>query len=110
MKKVAGEGEHKLINFIRKYRNENETYCLYGMDADLIMLALGTQLEKFYILREEPMDSVVSYYVINIGHFRKELCDTLKWGEKFQEKNGVNDFIFMCFMVGNDFLPHIPGI
>jgi len=105
------EGEHKLLNFIRKFGNSSESFCLHGMDADLIMLALGTHLPKFWILREDPMDYNYAFYAINVGKIHDEIGECLKWeGKTFNFNRAIDDFIFMCFSVGNDFLPHIPCI
>lgn len=108
--KCPGEGEHKLIHYIRKYGNRNESFCIHGMDADLIMLSLGTHFPKFYILREDQMSSEIDYYLLDIGGVRGLLADEMRWKGDFDETMAINDFIFMCFTVGNDFLPHIPGI
>jgi len=111
--KAPGEGEHKIINYIRYYGNTEETYCINGLDADLIMLALGTHMPNFYILREDLYDPGNDYFCIDIGTIRGELAEKLRWGEqkyKFDPTSAINDFIFLCFMVGNDFLPHIPSI
>lgn len=113
--KAPGEGEHKLINFIRNHGSKDESYCIHGMDADLIMLSLGTHIPKFWILREEPMDSNFEFYVIDIGNVRREMGELMRWDDKdskrkYDIESAINDFIFMCFTVGNDFLPHIPGI
>jgi 5'-3' exoribonuclease 1 len=109
--RVPGEGEHKVVNFMRYYGEPSETYCIHGMDADLIMLALGTHLPNFYILREDQRGTTT--HCINIGQMRERLADMMEWKSdefKFSRKAVIDDFIFLCFMVGNDFLPHIPSL
>ncbi len=111
--KACGEGEHKVLNFIRYYGDKNETYCIHGLDADLIMLSLGTHLPNFYILREDLYDPTNAYFLINVGEVHDNLAELIKWESDnyiFHKESAVNDFIFLCFMVGNDFLPHIPSI
>lgn len=111
--KVPGEGEHKLITYLRKYGREDETYCVYGVDADLIMLTLGTMLPNFYLIRENMYGRGNEYYVVNIGKTREKLQERMRWHEnteEFDTTTCIYDFIFLCFATGNDFLPHIPSI
>lgn len=111
--KCPGEGEHKIINYIRKIGDKDESYCIYGLDADLIMLGLGTHRKSVYIMREDLYSS--NHFMIDIGSTRNHLCKLLDWNDgddndDFNNESAVNDFIFMCFMVGNDFIPHIPSL
>lgn len=111
--KVPGEGEHKAINYIKKHGMDDETFCINGPDADLIMLALATHKQNFFILRDDMYSIDNDFFCIDIKKCNVDLLKKLKWDSKehiFDNKTVIDDFIFICFLVGNDFLPHIPSI
>jgi 5'-3' exoribonuclease 1 len=123
--KTPGEGEHNIVQYFKQFSEENDVLCLHGMDADLFMLGLSCHRNKnFHILRESNNNTSV-LFDIDIKGIREDLCRDLIWKhtvdegneskrifkcQNFSEESLINDFIFMCFASGNDFLPHIPSI
>jgi 5'-3' exoribonuclease 1 len=111
--KVSGEGEHKIINFIRKYGKECESFCIHGLDADLIMLSMSLENNNIFVLRENQFPPET--HLVNIFKFKESLKLRLKWEvdentKSFRSPQAITDFVFLCFLVGNDFLPNIPGL
>ncbi|KAL6858655.1 exoribonuclease [Trichoderma novae-zelandiae] len=157
---VPGEGEHKIMSFIRSQRTSpnydpNTRHVIYGLDADLIMLGLATHEPHFRVLREDvffnegknracklcgqkgheanncrgtakPNDMAEGdeqakavqaplkpFIWLHVSVLREYLAIELSVPDlpfRFDLERAIDDWIFMCCFVGNDFLPHLPAL
>ena len=129
---VPGEGEHKIMEYIRLAKKSPEyepnlRHCLYGLDADLIMLSLVTHEPHFCLLREivsyknkgQPIREALEnpsqehFVLLQIGLLRDYLHLEFEACEKslpfpFDLERIIDDFVLFCMLVGNDFLPSLP--
>jgi 5'-3' exonuclease len=111
------EGEHKICDLIRSHGHlyENKNIVIYGLDADLIMLGLLLHSEGFhiYLYKETKHFEYISQidgnkkYYFDLNVLATEIDILL---DNNNMKQSVCDYIFMCFLCGNDFMPHVPAI
>ena len=123
---VAGEGEHKILKYIKENKTIDGNIIIYGLDADLIMLSLVSNKDNCYLLRESVEFGITDYNKLLylsidelkdciISDFNEKLIDidplymTNPKRELF-ENHYIKDYIFICFLLGNDFMPHLPAI
>lgn len=132
---TPGEGEHKIFDFIRKnsdYHLKTNT-VIYGLDADLIMLCLNhlPLCKNIFLYRETPhfIQNISielepnQHYFIDIPELANLIIEDMnnnndtielqikKTKEEQKDiKERIHDYIFLCFFLGNDFLPHFPSL
>ena len=110
----CGEGEHKIMHHLKNEYKEGSV-AVYGLDADLIFLCLLNCKEKFVLFRESTFfgnKDNDTYFFINIPSMRLLLHNLLcpeNTGNSYDEiQKTIVDYTYLCFLHGNDFLPHIP--
>ncbi len=119
---IPGEGEHKLLKHLRENYKENDYNMIYGLDADLIMLCLIANKPNIFLLRETVefnnkihVDGYKFLY-LSIDNLKKHLIEEImiRMDEQFLSKEQkdkiINDYIFISFILGNDFIPHSPSV
>ncbi|CAF1602331.1 unnamed protein product, partial [Didymodactylos carnosus] len=136
---VPDEGEHKIMEYIRCQRaqpnyNIKTNHVLYGMDADLILLGLAIHEPYFTIMRQEFVPNrdrfgiqgdyslsneqfdvnIRPFIYVNLLVLRDHIyCDLkldLPPSFTWNIERAVDDWIFLCCLVGNDYLPHLPSL
>ena len=109
-----GEGEHKIMKFIDN-TPIHTTHYVYGLDADLIMLSMIRKHPHIYLLRERTeynFEQTEDEYVsLCISLLKSYLFETIQIPDIQQSKTHlINDYLFLCFLLGNDFIEHLPSV
>lgn len=117
-----GEGEHKIMDWLRKHKEQNygpfqNNIVIYGLDADLIILSMLIQKHlptncNISLFRESmEFGSVVynshnseSYHYLDINALTTEI---LKYKSPWvSNQQALHDYCYSMSLLGNDFLPH----
>ena len=121
---VPGEGEHKIMTYLNSsdnYLSENDKIIIYGLDADLIMLSMASNINNIYLLREKTLFGSYTFDIDGheflyldidilkaclIDEFTNYITDiTYEYIPRL-----IDDYIFLTFLIGNDFIPKIPHL
>ena len=116
---VPGEGEHKILDFIKNNDLKNDI-VIYGLDADLIILSFVSHKSNIFLLREalefgKPvLDRFLYLDIDNLKYFLvKDIQEKILIKDPTlvftveKLNNIIDDYIFISFLIGNDFLPHL---
>jgi len=103
---IPGEGEHKLIHELKSLKDdERRSICIYGLDADLILIALQhhalSDPYKMWLLREsaefnDPKLKQAEFAALSVWNLLTELPMPI---EQYMALG------MLCF--GNDFMPNL---
>ena len=89
-----GEGEKKIVKYIKKFNTKDDHIIIYSPDADVIIMAMILP-HHIHILRHEQSDSRDD--IIDIQSIRKEFYP-------------VEDIAYIFSVFGDDFIPKIEWI
>jgi len=117
----CGEGEHKLFRELRIHDFDDDTVAVYGLDADLFMLSIFHIhcCKNIYVFREAPefmknsipvdpgADTNAPFFV-DISSLVASILTEMNC--KYASADRIYDYAFLCFFLGNDFLPHFPAM
>ncbi|KAI9909683.1 hypothetical protein PsorP6_015100 [Peronosclerospora sorghi] len=124
---VPGEGEHKIVDFIRHRKmaagyDANLRHCMYGSDADLMLLGLMTHEPHFTLVRETVVwgsrekkgaakkIEEQQWQLVHLSLFREYLLLEMRVQAPLDGERMLDDFILLTFLLGNDFIPHSPTL
>ena len=122
---IPGEGEHKIYEHMRQTSTIHDNVAVYGLDSDLIMLSIFHTIysKNIYIFREAPVfgdshkpannnirgsDSKLPLF-LDVNKLMKSISLEMDCCN-YYDKRRVFDYVFLCFFLGNDFLPHFPAL
>ena len=111
-----GEGEHKMFQHLCDNVDIDETIAVYGLDSDLIMLSVlhVFRCKSIHIFREAPefnkkLLPAELHFETNEPLFidAKQLAISILKEMNSKHTQDIKDYVFMCFFLGNDFIPAI---
>lgn len=121
-----GEGEHKILQHLRSNPTPVGTKTIiYGLDGDLIMLAMASRLDNLFLIREaheygkyafEHAGRPYLYMDIDclknalINEHSQSMTTHLDQLTPVEIARFIDDYIVLMMVLGNDFMPKIPWI
>jgi 5'-3' exonuclease len=107
---ISGEGEFKIINYIRNYNDLfiEKKIIIYSPDSDMILLS-SILPHDIFILRYDQQKN--EDFVMSTELFKKIILEYILDNKKIIEnQNIINDIIFIFTIFGDDFIPKLDSV
>jgi len=105
---ISGEGEYKIINYIRTYANLfiNKKITIYSPDSDMILLCsiLNNEIDIIRYDQQQNQD-----YILSTEIFKLLISEYITNKNKINQ-NVIDDIVFIFTIFGDDFLPKLEAI
>ncbi len=119
-----GEGEHKMFARIHALPKDSSV-IIHGLDADLIMLSLMAHRPDMFLMREPTgfyadLETKHGFLYVDMDALRGAILEELRMKYNWSNIPGIHDnlydtvgcktienYVVCCFLLGNDFLPHL---
>ncbi len=110
-----GEGEKKIVNYLKKNNQENKSYIFFGADADLILLTLLLNKNNVDILRDNQqsgnMDLIrVGIIRENIFYYIEQILKNKGIKKNINSHQIISDIVCISSIFGNDFIHKLDSI
>jgi 5'-3' exonuclease len=115
-----GEGETKIVNYLRSKEFLTSSYVIYSPDSDVTLLALLLnnsfskenlmKIETLKLLRHNQQKN--SYDIIDIDKLGDNIYKyiTKISSRQLEKSHVIDDIVFILTVFGNDFLPKIESL
>jgi 5'-3' exonuclease len=105
--KVEGEGEYKILRFIKKICEKNSHILIYTCDSDMILLSMIHNEYNIIIIRNS---SLYGQEYVNIEKCRQRLLNNFYFSKAKSEEKVIKDLFILFSLLGNDYISSSPCI
>ena len=103
--KVSGEGEYKIIQFIKNKCKKTDKIFIYTCDSDMILLSLLLFENEIILIRNS---SIYGFEYVHVDKCRNLLLHNFSFDNDHKET--MKDFYLLFFLLGNDYISNSPCI